>query len=57
MKKLKLQIEDLAVASFTPAPAAAAQGTVQAHVATPLCAVTAAIDSCWCSEYRACDCV
>lgn len=57
MKKLKLELEDLTVASFATAPAAEAQGTVEAHIATPLCVVTAGINSCWCSEYHTCDCI
>ncbi len=56
MKKLRLDVETLSVATFATAPARTPRGTVQAHAATPTCQVTSGIDSCWCSEYVSCDC-
>lgn len=63
MKRLKLDVDALAVTSFPTAPAAEARGTVQAHVGTtpcqevtPLCQVTSGVDSCWCTEYVSCSC-
>lgn len=56
MKKLRLDVEELSVATFTTAPAPVPSGTVQAHVLTPKCVVTSGVDSCWCSEYVSCDC-
>lgn len=61
MKKLKLQVETLAVVSFPTAAAQEARGTVAAHateeyVITPRCQVTSGVDSCWCTEYNSCGC-
>ncbi len=71
MKRLKLEIDALAVVSFPTAPAAEVRGTVQAHAstlpgcidATRLCTdaldceITSGINSCWCSEIHTClDC-
>jgi hypothetical protein len=56
MKKLKLDLDSIQVASFEAAPALEEQGTVQAHLATPACPITGGINSCWCSEIRTCDC-
>lgn len=59
MKKLTLDLDALAVDSFaTASPAARDDGTVHAHAATGTgCAVTSGINSCWCTEFRTCDCV
>lgn len=56
MKKLRLDPESIRVTSFEAARAPEAQGTVQAHFATPACPLTRGIDSCWCSEYATCEC-
>jgi hypothetical protein len=59
MKKLALDLDALSVDTFhtTEAPPAET-GTVHGHVATGLaCPVTSGINSCWCTEYRTCDCV
>lgn len=56
MKKIKLQLDALAVASFETAALPADMGTVAGYEATPYCVVTGGIDSCWCSEYNTCDC-
>jgi hypothetical protein len=56
MKKLRLELETLSVATFETGPAREERGTVQANHATPTCAVTSGIDSCWCSEFVSCDC-
>lgn len=56
MKKLRLQVEELSVVSYSTAPARETRGTVQGHIATPTCQVTSGVDSCWCSEYYTCDC-
>jgi hypothetical protein len=57
MKKLHLDLDMLAVDTFAVQDAATRdEGSVQAHEATPYCAVTSGINSCWCSEYYTCDC-
>jgi len=57
MKKLHLDLDTLAVDTFAVQDASVRDdGTVRGHAATPLCAVTSGIDSCWCSEYYTCDC-
>lgn len=50
MKKLKLEVDAVAVVSFPTATTHEARGTVQAHVLTPRCVVTGSVDSCWCTE-------
>jgi hypothetical protein len=71
MKKLKLEIDALAVVSFPTAPSTDARGTVQAHGGTTFgcvhdtrdctqgwdCEITSGVNSCWCSEIHTClDC-
>jgi hypothetical protein len=46
MKKLRLDCENLRVESFRTADAAAGEGTVHAHYATPDCAATLVGGSC-----------
>ena len=46
MKKLRLDVEHLAVESFATAGAAGAHGTVRGHAATDDCAVTRSCTNC-----------
>lgn len=50
MKKLTLNLDALAVATFETQPAREERGTVQEWVLTPRCVVTGGVDSCWCTE-------
>ncbi len=53
MKKVTLNLDVLRVESFATQPAdAEARGTVQANewMLTPKCVMTAAADTCWCTE-------
>ena len=55
MKKLTLARADLRVESFpTQGADACERGTVQANewVLTPICVVTQAADTCWCTEHN-----
>jgi hypothetical protein len=54
MKKLKLDVDAIEVASFEAAAIPDEPGTVQAYLATPACPLTRGIDSCWCSETPDC---
>jgi hypothetical protein len=50
MKKLTLDLDTLAVASFETQTVPQARGTVDGYVLTPKCVVTSGVDSCWCTE-------
>lgn len=49
MKKLKLDLGSIVVATFQAGESPAVQGTVQAHLATPTCPSTRVVDTCGCS--------
>lgn len=56
MPKFKLQLEAIEVSSFEPG-AGGGDGMLGGSLAcTTDCALTAGIDSCWCSEYNTCEC-
>ena len=57
MRKLRLNVETIDVASFHPAgPSEDDQLFQRTLDCTWDCMVTGGIDSCWCSEYASCDC-
>lgn len=55
MKKLELNLGDLAVASFPTAPAESAAAVTEPCLFTPSCPKTGA-GSCWCTDYDTCNC-
>jgi hypothetical protein len=55
MSKLKLQVEAIKVVSFAPG-GEDDQVMEQTLRCTTDCALTAGINSCWCSEYNTCEC-
>jgi hypothetical protein len=58
MKKLALDLDALSVDSFaTVAAEPAEKGTVHGNATGTACPITSGINSCWCTEFRTCDCV
>ncbi|HEX2076767.1 MAG TPA: hypothetical protein VHG08_03635 [Longimicrobium sp.] len=56
MRKLRLDVHAIDVASFDPvAPLPGGEPFAKTIDATD-CPLTAAADSCWCSEYNTCEC-